>query len=375
MSNWQTKKLGELAGYINGYPFKPTDWVSSGLPIIRIQNLNDENKEYHYFSGDIGEKYRVSKGDILISWSASLGTYIWGKDNAWLNQHIFKVIVNENEINKDFFYFLSMTVLEEMKRKTHGGTMKHITKNLFENIQVKVPQLSTQQQIVERLNAIRKLQELKEVEATKTNELFEGLIRNIFTSKNGKRYQISEIAESFQYGLSRRMNSNGDGMPILRINSIEDGNIVDTDLKYVEVNEEELNKYKVQPDDILFNRTNSYELVGKTGIFKLSGIFVFASYLIRLRAKDGILPDYLNYFLNSPMGQAEIRRKAKRAVSQANVNAKELGSISMYVPEKSIQEKAISQLNIVKQHLQTLKREGEKLTEMFESLLHKELHA
>ncbi len=174
--DWQTKKLGELAEYINGYPFKPTDWASSGLPIIRIQNLNNENKEYHYFSGDIGDKYRVRKGDILISWSASLGSYIWDKDDAWLNQHIFKVIVNENVVSKDFFYFISMTVLEEMKRKTHGGTMKHITKNLFENIQVKVPPLSIQQQIIERLDAIRKLQELKKLEKEKLSEFFESAL-------------------------------------------------------------------------------------------------------------------------------------------------------------------------------------------------------
>lgn len=89
--DWEVRKLGEVATYINGYAFKPNQWSEKGLPIIRIQNLNDNDALYNYCEEDIPSKYLVNNGDILISWSASLGVYEWLNDVAYLNQHIFKV--------------------------------------------------------------------------------------------------------------------------------------------------------------------------------------------------------------------------------------------------------------------------------------------
>ena len=95
-------KLGEIATYINGYAFKPEDWDNKGRPIIRIQNLTNSSNEINYFSRDIDEKYIVNKGDILISWSASIGIYEWTKEAAVLNQYIFKVVFNKVDINKKY---------------------------------------------------------------------------------------------------------------------------------------------------------------------------------------------------------------------------------------------------------------------------------
>ncbi len=83
-------KLGEIATYVNGYAFKPSDYSSKeGDPIIRIQDLTGNSYETNKFSGNLPDKYRVNNGDILVSWSASLGVYEWTEGPAWLNQHIF----------------------------------------------------------------------------------------------------------------------------------------------------------------------------------------------------------------------------------------------------------------------------------------------
>ena len=100
---WEIMKLGNCATFINGYPFKPTEWNESGLPIIRIQNLNNETAKFNYFAGKLSDNYLIRKGDILISWSASIGVYEWLNGDAYLNQHIFKVVFDKIEINK--FYF------------------------------------------------------------------------------------------------------------------------------------------------------------------------------------------------------------------------------------------------------------------------------
>ena len=88
---WEVTSLGDIAGYINGRAFKPTEWQDEGKPIIRIQNLNNHAARFNYSALEHEEKYIVKNGDLLFAWSASLGAYIWHGQDAWLNQHIFKV--------------------------------------------------------------------------------------------------------------------------------------------------------------------------------------------------------------------------------------------------------------------------------------------
>lgn len=85
-------KLGDIATYINGYAFKPQDWSDEGIPIIRIQDLTGNSYQANRYNGEYASKYEVNDGDVLISWSASLGVYIWHGEKAVLNQHIFKVV-------------------------------------------------------------------------------------------------------------------------------------------------------------------------------------------------------------------------------------------------------------------------------------------
>ena len=98
--------LGDVADYINGRAFKPTEWESTGKPIIRIQNLTNSSTEVNRTTGTFEDKYLVRSGDLLFAWSASLGAYIWNGENGWLNQHIFKVIPKEGVSKKYLYYYL-----------------------------------------------------------------------------------------------------------------------------------------------------------------------------------------------------------------------------------------------------------------------------
>ncbi|MCD6155106.1 MAG: restriction endonuclease subunit S, partial [Candidatus Verstraetearchaeota archaeon] len=125
--DWDVKPLSEVAEYINGYAFSPKDWKDKGLPIIRIQNLNDPKAEFNYFDGEIDKKYIVENGDLLFSWSASIGVYIWNRGKAVLNQHIFKVIPKRG-IDKLYLYYAMFLAIEQLKNRIHGSTMKHFKK-------------------------------------------------------------------------------------------------------------------------------------------------------------------------------------------------------------------------------------------------------
>ncbi len=150
---WTVLTVGKVADYINGRAFKPSEWEQTGLPIIRIQNLNDEEAAYNYSTAHFEDKYLVHNGDLLFAWAASLGTYIWQKEDAWLNQHIFKVIPKPF-IERDFLYYSFINMIDDFYAESHGSGMVHITKGKFETRPILIPPLAEQKRIVERIETI-----------------------------------------------------------------------------------------------------------------------------------------------------------------------------------------------------------------------------
>ena len=153
-TKWHQRRMGDLATYINGAAFKPKDWSRDGKPIIRIQNLNNPEAEFNYYSGVLDNKYLVNDGDVLVSWATHLEAYIWNGPEAWLNQHIFKVVFNKGEIDKVFFIYAANVALKEAFKMTHGfkATMEHIKRGDFENAAVMVPDIEVQRQFSEFAN-------------------------------------------------------------------------------------------------------------------------------------------------------------------------------------------------------------------------------
>ena len=145
--HWEVSKVKLLADYINGFPFKPAEWDAKGRPIIRIQNLTKEHAPFNYYEGAIPERNHVKNGDILLSWSASLGVFVWTRGDAWLNQHIFKVVPDPKRITRGYFVWLARWFLSHMEAEAHGSTMQHITKPKFGSFPVPLPSLDEQAEI------------------------------------------------------------------------------------------------------------------------------------------------------------------------------------------------------------------------------------
>ena len=150
--HWEVSKVKLLADYINGFPFKPAEWGAKGRPIIRIQNLTKEHAAFNYYDGAIPERNHVKDGDILLSWSASLGVFVWNRGDAWLNQHIFKVVPDPKRITRGYFVWLARWFLNHMEAEAHGSTMQHITKPKFGSFPVPLPSLSEQVEIEAHIN-------------------------------------------------------------------------------------------------------------------------------------------------------------------------------------------------------------------------------
>ena len=152
-NGWTISALGEIATYQNGRAFKPSEWKATGLPIIRIQNLNDDKAAFNFSDGPHEERFAVEQGDLLFAWSASLGAYIWRGERAWLNQHIFRVD-HSKEIHRQFLYYALKNVVAELYAKAHGSGMVHVTKRRFEETTLWLPPLNEQQRIAERIKAL-----------------------------------------------------------------------------------------------------------------------------------------------------------------------------------------------------------------------------
>lgn len=166
-------------------------------------------------------------------------------------------------------------------------------------------------------------------------------------SGNWNLVPLGNLLTTTQYGLSDSLSNSG-CYPVLRMMNLKDGKATADDLKYLNLLDSDFETYKLIPGDVLFNRTNSYELVGRAGVYDLPGNHVFASYLIRLKVKtDRLLPEYLCAYLRAPIGRRQVMSFVTRGVSQANINASNLKRILIPVPPFSYQEDVVKLINAV----------------------------
>lgn len=175
-------RMGDIATYINGYAFKPVQWEDSGYPIIRIQNLNDTKAPYNYYSGNLADKYLIHNGDVLVSWATHLEAYIWKGEEAWLNQHIFKVVFDKIEVDKTYFVFACEEALRQAFRNAHGfkPTMEHIKKADFDAAVVKLPNIQTQKEFAAFAAQVDKSKVVVQKALDKAQTLFDSLMQQYF---------------------------------------------------------------------------------------------------------------------------------------------------------------------------------------------------
>lgn len=190
-------RLGDVATYVNGLAFKPTDWSNEGLPIIRIQDLTGNSYQANCYNGTYHPKYEVNDGDVLISWSASLGVYVWHGEKAVLNQHIFKVVFNKAEVDKNFFVHQVQNILENAASQAHGATMKHLTKPVFDALPFYLPSIKTQKEIAFVLDNVSELIALRKEQLAKLDQLVKSRFIELFgdPEQNPKGWPVVNITE------------------------------------------------------------------------------------------------------------------------------------------------------------------------------------
>lgn len=185
-AEWEVRTIGEMFSLINGCAFKPEDWQTSGTPIIRIQNLNDPSAEFNYSQEPVPERNRVEPGDLLFAWSGTLGSSfgarIWNGPSGVLNQHIFKVLMDEQQVTLQFALLILARVEEDIARRTHGfkASFVHVKKSDLVKVKMLLPSPREQQRIASCLTCLDDLiaAETRKLDTLKTHK--KGLMQQLF---------------------------------------------------------------------------------------------------------------------------------------------------------------------------------------------------
>ena len=337
MNEWKTVRLGDVATYINGYAFKPSDWGTTGLPIIRIQNLTGNDYETNFFNGEIHPKYTVKDGDVLISWSASLGVYEWNKGNALLNQHIFKVVFDKIEVDKKYFIFTVSHLLNEMAKHTHGSTMRHITKPDFDNMPFPLPSIKEQKKISELLEKCTSIIASNKQMLEKYDMLIKSRFIEMFGDNQTLEFQTLEnICSIITDGTHQPPKFTTTGIPFLFVSNIAGNKITYKTEKFIsEKTYEELYKRTpIEIGDVLLSTVGSY---GHPAIVETDNKFLFQRHIAYLKPKkDFINSIYFHGALLSPDAQKQIEERVK-GIAQKTLNLSEIRKIKIPVPPIELQ--------------------------------------
>lgn len=351
--DWTYKKLGEVATYVNGYAFKPETWSEKGLPIIRIQNLNNANAAFNYYEGELPEKYIVNKGDLLISWSASLGAYYWEGDIAYLNQHIFKVVFDKSDIIKGFLKYAVEAKLEDMKRKVHGATMQHIVKKDFDNTIIPIPPLSIQRSIVSELDLLHSVIEKKQEQLRALDNLAQSLFYQMFGDPitNPMGWEIKKLGEVAPVKpCQKEIHSENGLFWLLNLDMVESqtGKIIEKNM----VTKEEIGNSTTSfsPDNVLYSKLRPY--LNKVVLPNNYGYCT--TELLPLLPMSGILTrEYLCYLLRSNTFVEYINIKVAGA-KMPRVTMNDFRNFPLPLPPLSLQQSFAAKVSAIEEQKQAI---------------------
>ncbi|MFW6275814.1 MAG: restriction endonuclease subunit S, partial [bacterium] len=388
----------------NNIKVKLNEHPDKEFGILGVNNVDGLFDAYTEKGGKINQSYKKMEANELAynPYRINVGS-IGMKTSFHKNDYIspaYVVFRCNEKLNSEYLYklFKTNTFDKIINENTTGSVRQNLKFDTIKNIKIPLPPLSEQNRIVEAYN--NKIEQAEELEQ-KARELEEAIEEflydelgikktepktksNIFSTISykeverwsvdtlGKLSQIEnkfqgiyqliklrEIINSYQYGLSERSSKEQIGYPMLRMNNINNSELDIRNLKYIKIDNDTFLKYKLNKGDLLFNRTNSKELVGKTALFEINGDYTFASYLIRVVVNNEKADArYINYLFNSSILQYQKDLVSRQITGQANINAQEMQDFLFPYPPLKKQKEIADKIESQKEEIAQLKREA-----------------
>ncbi len=377
-NGWETYTLGQMCQLISGRH-------------IDAKNYNTDLRGVGYLTGpsDFGKVnpivskwtehpiVKANSGDILITVKGSgVGKInLLDIDQIAISRQLMAVRVTGADPR--YVYLFLNSAFDHFQAASSGAAIPGISREQILRLTIPCPSLPEQRRIVGILDeafagiAIAKANAEKNLQNARA--LFESHLNDVLGSKSWEWKKLGDLCNGVEYGSASKSKKQGK-VPVLRMGNIQGGRLDWGNLVYTD-DKEEIKKYLLKHNDVLFNRTNSPELVGKTAIYKSERPSIFAGYLIRIHRNEELLDaDFLNYFLNSEIASEYGKTVVISSVNQANINGTKLMGYPIPVPALSEQRAVVENLDELSQETQRLEtiyqRKLAAFDELKKSLLH-----
>ena len=394
---WKPSTIGALFEIGAGKSVTPKSrGTEPRYPFLRTANVFwghidlTEVDQMHLTPSELAEK-ALKPGDLLVCEGGDIGrAAIWqgGLRVCAFQNHLHRLRPRSEEVIPEFYrYYLEagVTMLGLLEGVGNRTTIPNLSCNRLAELEAPKPPRDEQRKIALVLGKVQAAVKVEGELIQTTRELKRSVLHRLFTrglrGKPQKQTEIGPLPESWdvvplgqhlktaQYGLSVKGQPTGD-TPILRMNCQLDGRVIFRSLQYVDLDEKTRAAFVLHSGDLLFNRTNSAELVGRTALFRSEQEAVFASYLIRLTLDESVwIPEFVNYFMNMESSQLEVKKLASRGVSQANISASKLKGFPIPRPEAAEQREIAAHLAVIDAKLAHHETRERLLRELFRTLL------
>lgn len=369
-----------------GFPLEHQGKQGEQFPFLKVSDMNlpGNERRIQHWNNSVSDTVRHQ----LRAKAFPAGSLIFPKIGAAIgtnkkrqltrascvDNNVMAVIPKPEMLDSDFLYFAFLA--KNISDFASTSNPPSIRKPDVENWLLPVPALTEQRRIVDLLTRAEGIVRLRREAAATAAELIPAIFIDMFgdPARNPKQWPqklLGDCLTSVDYGSSSKAETDGQGLPLIRMGNVSYAGDLDlTSLKYVQLTDSEIEKYGLVPGDILFNRTNSKELVGKTGLWNGQCQAVVASYFIRLRVRPDMLePTYIWALMNSKHMKKVLFETARGAIGQANINSKELKAFQIALPPSELQQRFAQRVEAV-QSITAQQAEGlERAQATFNALL------
>ncbi len=386
---WPIRKLEDVVDIFNGStPLRGRDeyWNSPDVPWFTIDDIREQGRiissTRQFVSNEALEstslKLLPSKTTLLCC-TASVGEYAFSEIPLTTNQQFNGLVVNRENSTKilpKYIFYFAGTLKDKLLKSGGKTSFDYVSVGNLKKIELAIPDLQTQKKIVERLDEIRKAQELNDQLISKTQELLESTFAHSIASYSGRRKALGEFVNFSQLGVVKSKNdysNDSDSVKYIKMDAILESGEIDTK-KAVGVNasKDEIKDYKLRRGDFLFNTRNAPNLVGKSAVFKSNGEFIFNNNILRLRFEN-ILPEFVNAYLHTETGKDQLNLIKNGTTSVAAIYQKNLFKLKIPAPGLKIQQRIVEKLDAIKNYKNLLLKQRGLYQELFNSTLHKSL--
>ena len=384
------RKVSELAMQIRGVSYKPEDihdrLDKDAVILLRANNISGGKINFddivYVDRRKVSNEQYLRKGDVLICASSGSKQLVGKAATVDFDRECtfgaFCKVVRPNPDIAGYLgvYFQSNRYRQKISEVAIGANINNIRNEHIDDLELLVGNSDENAEVIETITLLQCILDRRKEQLEKLDELVKARFVEMFGAyplnpMGWKKGTIRDVVADVRYGSSRPAVDGGK-YPYLRMNNITYGGELDlSDVKRIDVPENELEKCTVRRGDVLFNRTNSKELVGKTCVYDRDEMMVLAGFVIRVRVNDLVLPEFLSAFLNTDFSKRTLLGMCKAAIGQANINAQEMQSIGIYIPPIELQKEFVQFKNQTDKSKAVIQKALDEAQLLFDSLMQK----